>query len=99
MPGYMTADREGGQQERRPPPAYFALLVAQPARHDRFDLLIGALAGGEQHYVMQNLEGVDSVWMQSPTRIGFIVREQLNLYYRIVDIPTLRVVQSRRIAI
>ncbi|HEV2816486.1 MAG TPA: hypothetical protein VGW40_04595 [Allosphingosinicella sp.] len=88
-----------GEQTPPPPPAYFALLVAQPGQNDLFDLLVGTLAGGGQTYVMQGLEGVDSVWMQSPTRIGFIVRERFNLHYRIVDIPTLRVVQSRRIAI
>jgi hypothetical protein len=95
--GYRTSDSE---EEAPAPPAYFALLVAQPQRSDRFDLMIGALAGDEPRlYVMANLEGVDSVWMDSPTRIGLIVREQLNLYYRIVDIPSRRLVASRRIAI
>lgn len=94
-----VGDRTADNERPPPPPAYFALLVARPGQRDFFDLLIGALAGGGQGYAMQGLEGVDSVWMQSPTQIGFIVRERFNLYYRIVDIPARRVVQSRRIAI
>jgi hypothetical protein len=82
-----------------PPPAFFVLLVAQAERRDRFDLLVGSLAGPEQSFVMQAIEGVDGVWMQSPTRIGLLVRERLNLFYRIIDVPTLRVVQARRVAI
>jgi hypothetical protein len=87
------------EQTPPPPPAYFALLVARPDHRDGFDLLIGTLAGGDQGYVMQRLEGVESLWMQSPTRIGLIVNERQNVYFRVVDIPTRRVVQSRRIAI
>jgi len=94
-----AGERIADNERPSPPPAYFALLVARPGQRDFFDLLIGTLAGGGQGYAMRGLEGVDSVWMQSPTRIGFIVRERFNLYYRIVDIPTRRVVQSRRIAI
>jgi hypothetical protein len=86
-------------EEEEPPPAYYLLVVERREDSDQLDVLVGSLAGGRQGYVMQNLEGVDSVWMQSPTRIGLIVRERLNLFYRIVDIPSLRVVQSRRIAI
>jgi hypothetical protein len=87
------------EQTPPPPPAYFALLVAQPDSHDGFDLLIGTLAGDDQAYVMRGIEGIESLWMQSPTRIGLIVNDRRNVYFRIVDIPTRRVVQSRRIAI
>jgi hypothetical protein len=95
----VLAPREEGHEEPPPPPAYFALLVARPGPDEGFDLMIGTLAGPEQGYAMQGFEGIDSVWMQSPTRIGLIVRERMNLYYRIVDIPTRRVILSRRIAI
>ena len=94
-----AGDRIADSERPPPPPAFFALLVARPEHDDLFDLLIGTLADGGQGYAMQGLEGVESVWMQTPSRIGFIVRERLNLYYRIVDIPTRRVVLSRRIAI
>jgi hypothetical protein len=81
------------------PPAYFALLVAQPDQDGRLDLLIGALADERQSFTMRGLAGVDGVWMQSPTQMAFIVREGLTLFYRIVDIPSRRIVLSRRIAI
>ena len=82
-----------------PPPAYFALLVAQLDHDDRFDLLIGTFADEQHGFTMPGLAGVDGVWMQSPTQMAFIVREGLNLFYRIVDIPSRRVVLSRRITI
>jgi hypothetical protein len=92
-------DAEADTRSPTPPPAYVALLVAQPDHDDRFDLLIGTLAGGAPPFAMQNLAGVDGVWMQSPTQVALIVREGLNLFYRIVDIPSRRLVLSRRIAI
>lgn len=79
------------------PPAYYVLTISEGDRSH--DILVGTLASGRQAYVMRNVDGIDSVWMQSPTRIGFIVRERLNLYYRIVDVPTLKVVTSTRVAI
>ena len=81
------------------PPAYFALLVAQPDHDDSFDLLIGTIADNGPAFVMPGLAGVDGIWMQSPTQVALLVREGLNLLYRIVDIPSRRVVLSRRIAI
>ena len=81
------------------PPAYYALLIAQAERDDSLDLVIGALADEQHGFTMPGLAGVDGVWMQSPTQMALIVREGLNLFYRIVDIPSRRVVLSRRIAI
>jgi hypothetical protein len=92
-------ERDAQADTPPPPPAYFALLVAQPDHDDRFDLLIGTLADERQNFTMQGLAGVDGVWMHSPTQIAFIVREGLNLFYRIADIPSRRIVLSRRIAI
>jgi hypothetical protein len=82
-----------------PPPAYFVLLVAQAEHRDRLDLLVGSLAGPEQRFVMEGIDGVDAIWMQSTTQIGLLVRERETLFYRIVDIPTLRVVQQHPVAI
>lgn len=82
-----------------PPPAFFVLLVAQAEPADHSDLLVGSLAGPAQRFVMQGIDGVDAIWMQSATQVGLLVRERQNLFYRIVDIPTLRVVQQHRVAI
>jgi hypothetical protein len=81
------------------PAAYYLLVLEQGKGSDRQQVLVGTLAGGRQAIVMQGLDGVDTVWMQSPTQIGLLVRERLGLYYRIVDIPSLKAVQSRRIVI
>jgi hypothetical protein len=81
------------------PPAYYALFVRQPDDGALIDLLVGTLSSGKQAYVMRGLDGIDSMWMQSPTQIGMIVRERLNLYHRVVDIPSLKVIQSKRIKI
>lgn len=94
-----SPDRAMPAAEDEPPPAYFALLVAQAGHRDRLDLLVGTLAAPEQRFVMQGIDGVDAVWMQSTTRIGLLVRERATLFYRVVDVPTLRVVQQHRVAI
>ena len=79
------------------PAAYFMLEVGAAARPELRDIVVGVLATGRQGAVMRGLDGVDQVWMHSPTQIGLIVRERLGLYYRIVDIPSLAVVRSQRI--
>lgn len=94
-----SSDVTTSSGEDIPPPAYFVLLVAQAEPGTRRDLLVGSLAGPAQRFVMAGIDGVDAIWMQSPTQIGLLVRERLNLFYRIVDIPTLRVVQQHPVAI
>jgi hypothetical protein len=87
------------REETEAPAAYYALEVEQPGNSDRIDLLVGILSDGSQAYVMRGLDGIDSVWMHSPTQIGLIVRERLQLYYRIVDIPSMKILVSKRIDI
>jgi len=81
------------------PAAYYLLEIDQGTGSEARDVLAGTLADGRQGIVMRGIDGIDSVWMQSPTRFGLIVRERLGLFYRIVDIPSLKVVQSRRIEV
>ncbi|HEY0312572.1 MAG TPA: hypothetical protein VGC56_08760 [Allosphingosinicella sp.] len=81
------------------PIAYYMLVLEQGKGSELQQILVGTLAGGRQGVVMEGLDGVDNVWMQGPTQIGLLVRERLGLYYRVVDIPSLKVVQSRRIVI
>lgn len=101
-PGAAPADAEvlmSGQVDDRAPAAYYLLEVAHERDPDVEDVLVGRLADGRQGVVMAGIDGVDLIWMDSPTRLGLIVREKLRLYYRIVDIPSLKVVESRPIAI
>jgi len=88
-----------GAQAKDGPAAYYLLVLDQGGPSQAQQILVGALAGGRQGIVMQGIDGVDSIWMKGPTQIGLIVRERLGLYYRIVDIPSLKVVQSRRLEI
>jgi hypothetical protein len=90
---------ESGSDPKKLPVAYYVLSVAAPGEGKGEDVLVGTLASGRQDWVMRGVDGIDSLWMQSPTQLGLIVREHLGLYYRIVDIPTLKVVQSKRIEI
>jgi len=96
----VTADSVmAGAPEAAAPAAYYALLVERTGEDGRLDMLVGSLADARQAFVMPGVEGVDGVWMQSATRIGLVAREGRNLYYRVIDVPSLRVVLSRRIAI
>ena len=87
------------EDDRRGPAAYYLLLVDHPGNPDLQDVLVGRLADSRQGFVMTAIDGLDSTWMDSPTRLGLIVRERLRLHYRIVDIPSLKVVESRPIVI
>jgi hypothetical protein len=88
-----------GSGQEAPPIAYYTLLVEAPPSGGSSELIAGMLNSGHQGVVMRGIEGVDSMWMQSPTTIGMLVREKLNLYHRIVDIPTLKVVHSKRVPV
>ena len=93
----IAAGADGEQAER--PPAYYVLQVANAGDGDLEDVLVGRIADGGQAFVMTGIDGVDTMWMDGPTRLGMVVREKLGLYYRIVDIPSLKLVANRRIAI
>jgi hypothetical protein len=89
----------GASEEQKAPLVYYLLSVRQAGDKDVDDVLVGTLSSGKQAYVMRGIDGIDSIWMHSATQIGMIVRDRLSLYYRIVDIPSLKLVQSKRIDI
>jgi hypothetical protein len=90
---------EAGPDEPGPPFEYYALTVEVADDSGRVDLLVGELRTGKQAYIMSGLDGIDAMWTHGPTQLGFLVRERLGLYHRIVDIPTLKVIQSKRIVV
>ncbi|HEX4736962.1 MAG TPA: hypothetical protein VH331_05310 [Allosphingosinicella sp.] len=81
------------------PVAYYLIETDDPSQPQREDVLVGRLSDRQQAYIMSGIDGIDTLWMLSPTQIGLIVRDHLKLYYRVIDVPSLKVVQSRPIAI
>ena len=82
-------------------PAYYLLTLERrlPNGDRVFDLLAGTLATGKQGIVMRGLAGVDQSGMLDATRLGVVVREGKSLYYRVIDVPALKQVESHRIEI
>ena len=93
LPGESDASRAAR------PRAYYLLRIEQKGSRDLEDILVGRIADGKQAFVMSGIDGVDATWMDSPTRLGLIVRERLGLYYRIVDMASLKVVENRPIVV
>jgi hypothetical protein len=81
-----------------PPYAYYVLAVRQ-AKGRLNDLLIGDLASGRQAFVLNGINGVDKIWMLSPTRLAVLMRADMRLHYRVIDIPTLKIVLARQLDI
>lgn len=94
-----TGAAAAAAEKETAPAAYFVLTLAHAGDDSLNDVVVGRLVDGAKAAAMRGIDGVDSNWMQSPTRMGFIVREKLALYYRVVDMQTLKVVESRRIEI
>jgi hypothetical protein len=91
---------DGTQDAGRPaPPAYFVLALEQAADGRLQDVVVGRLGDGRRAAAMEGIGGLQSVWIESPDRLGLLVRERLGLYHRLVDLRSLRVVSSRRIEI
>ncbi|MBC9034145.1 hypothetical protein IAG41_17285 [Sphingomonas sp. JC676] len=82
----------------KPPRAYYVLRV-EAVDGKSEDILIGDLATGQQAFVLTGIDGVDRLWMQSPTRLGLLMRQGRKLYYRAIDIPTLKVVAAQPVDI
>jgi len=89
------------EESREPPPAYYLLTLERRLPNgDRVsDLLVGTLATGKQGIVMRGLAGVEQTSMLDATRLGVVVREGKGLYYRVIDVPSLKLVESHKIEV
>jgi hypothetical protein len=106
---YFPAVAEGGAlseysddgSEEEAPAAYYLLTLERPLKNgDKvYDLLAGTLATGQQGIVMRGLSGVEQYSMLDATQLGIVVREGQTLYYRVIDIPALKQVESHKIEI
>jgi|GEM_PF-1906426 hypothetical protein len=82
------------------PLAYYALILTAPGQQNGpIDLLVGTLASRKQAFVQTGLDGVDEMLMLDSRRLALIVREKQRLYYRIIDIPDMKLLLSSEINI
>ncbi|WP_137862665.1 MULTISPECIES: hypothetical protein [unclassified Sphingomonas] len=52
-----------------------------------------------QVFLLTGLDGVDRIWMQSPTRVALLMRQGRKLNYRAIETPELKVVVARPVEI
>jgi hypothetical protein len=94
----VEADEETIEEKPKLPAAYYVLAIRQTDSR-RQDVLVGNIAGGRQAFLLKNIDGIDRMWMLSPTRLAMVVREGLKVHYRIIDVPALKIVLARPIEI
>lgn len=94
----MTGAGEEGVDTQKAPIAYYLFRV-RAADREHQDLLVGDLATGRQAFLLKGLDGVDKIWMQSPTRVALLMRQGRKLNYRAIEIPELKVVVARPVEI
>jgi hypothetical protein len=86
---------------REGPPAYYLLTIERELKNGgkTYDLLVGTIATGKQAIVMRGLSGMDQSGMLDASRLGVVVREGQSLFYRVIDIPALKQIESHKIEI
>lgn len=85
-------------KEVTPPVAYYLLRV-RTGDDGPEDVLLGNVASGRQDFVLKGIDGVDRIWMQTPTRIAILMRQKRKLHYRAFEMPELKLVVARPIEI
>lgn len=92
---YVVNDADG--KEVIPPAAYYLLRVRTGEGVE--DVLLGDLKTGRQDFVLKGIDGVDRIWMQTPTRLALLMRHGRKLQYRAFEVPELKLVATRAIEI
>jgi hypothetical protein len=92
---------DGDYTQKAAPAAYYLLTIERQLKNGNKvdDLLVGTLATGKQAVVMTGLSGLDQSGMIDATHLGVVVREGEGLYYRVIDIPALKHIESHKIEI
>lgn len=90
------ADAEG--KARTLPVSYYLLRIRAPGGGPE-DVLLGDLRTGRQGFILKGIDGVDRIWMQTPTRVAMLMRQGRKLQYRAFEIPELKLVALRPIEI
>lgn len=100
LPAAPSDPRNDNESSSNPPRAYYVIQLARKSTEAApLDLLVGTLATRKQAVIMSGISGVDEMWMMDNNRLALIVRENKALYYRIVDVPNLKLLLSRKIKI
>lgn len=94
-----TYEVAGAQEQKAPEPPFAYYLLRVRAKDGKEDVLVGDLATGRQAFLLTGLDGVDKVWMQSPTRVALLMRQGRKLQYRAIEIPALKVVVAKPVEI
>lgn len=105
---YFTAQAGSGQaggngdddSAGEAPLIYYALVLTDPnVENGKHDIMVGTLATGNQALVQTGLDGIDDMRMLDSRRLAVIVREKQTLYYRVIDISELKLLQSSKVNI
>jgi hypothetical protein len=91
---------EYASQDTDAPVAYYLLEIAEiKGQSNPISILVGTLASRKQAVVMKNITSVENHWMLSKTELGLLVREKQELYFKVVNIPDLKMTKSVKIEI
>lgn len=96
---YVLEATEEPDGKRPPPPAAYYVLAVRKPDSERQDVLVGNIASGRQAFLLNDIDGIDRMWMLSPTRLAMVVREGMNVHYKVIDVPTLKLVLARPVEI
>ncbi|WHU02053.1 MULTISPECIES: hypothetical protein [unclassified Sphingomonas] len=96
---YLAGASGGDAAQKKPEPPFAYYLFRVRAQAGKEDVLVGDLATGRQAFLLTGLDGVDKIWMQSPTRVALLMRQGRKLQYRAIEIPALKVVVARPVEI
>ncbi|MFL9841057.1 hypothetical protein ABS767_08800 [Sphingomonas sp. ST-64] len=95
---YVVEDPDEPDGKSAPPAAYYVLAVAQADRTKQ-DVLVGNIADGRQAFLLKDIDGIDRMWMLTPTRLAMVVREGMAVHYKVIDVPALKIVLARPVEI
>jgi hypothetical protein len=94
-----STDTPAGTKKAPPPPMAYYVVEVRQKEGVLQDVLVGNLAGGSQAWLLTGIDGADKMWMISPTRLGMLLRQGMKLQYRVIDIPTLKIVTATAVDI
>jgi len=96
---YVDAAAEETSGKKLEPPSAYYVLAVQHVEGKGQDVLVGNIAGARQAFLLKNIDGIDRMWMLTPTRLAMVVREGMAVHYKVIDVPALKLVLARPVEI